>query len=252
MKKAVNVFICAFVMIMCVSAALPAAQKVLLVTGEWIPYTGKNIPHYGFFTEIVTAVFKEMGVDAEYRFYPWKRCELMVKSGEAYAAFPYRITSEREKEFNFSSPVAFSTGRFFYYDEFVTGDVVYASYKDLKPYKIGGVLGYWYEKDFNDAGLNVEYVASDDQNIKKLKIGRVQLAAMDEIVGWQLVQKYYPDEMHKFKVLSRPLNESDLRLMVSKKYTDADKLNDAFNAALKGIKAKGVYRAILKKYNMKE
>jgi polar amino acid transport system substrate-binding protein len=34
----------------------------------------------------------------------------------------------------------------------------YETLEDLRPYKLGGVIGYFYEDLFNKAGLEVDYV----------------------------------------------------------------------------------------------
>jgi len=48
---------------------------------------------------------------------------------------------------------------------------------------IGGVLGYFYQKEFEKAGLNVEYVATDEQNLKKLLAGRIDIFPVAGITG---------------------------------------------------------------------
>jgi len=45
-------------------------REVVLATGEWPPYTSEHMKGYGIFTEIVAAVFSEMGVKPVYHFNP--------------------------------------------------------------------------------------------------------------------------------------------------------------------------------------
>ncbi len=66
-------------MIMLLGATPVWAEKITLVTGEFPPYTSKTLEHRGFSTEIVSAVFQEMGKEVEYKFYPWRRCEDLVQ-----------------------------------------------------------------------------------------------------------------------------------------------------------------------------
>ena len=70
---------------------------------------------------------------------------------------------------------------------------------------MGGILGYWYEKDFKEAGLNVDYAASDEVSLKKLYEGRMDLLAMDELLGWHYIKKLYPNEVQKFDTVKKPL-----------------------------------------------
>ena len=53
--------------------------KITLATGDFAPYTGKDLPHFGVFNEIVTAAFKEINIDVEYKSLPWKRGEKAIK-----------------------------------------------------------------------------------------------------------------------------------------------------------------------------
>ncbi len=74
------------------------ANSLPIVTGEWIPFTSKSMKHYGKFTQRVTIVFQEMGIEPAYRFYSWQRCFDAVIKGRAWAAFPYSYTEDRVKK----------------------------------------------------------------------------------------------------------------------------------------------------------
>jgi len=233
------------------AATETVVYDVVLATGEWAPYTSDKMEGYGFFTEIVTAALDESGLKYKYEFYPWKRCENNLSEGKIFAIFPYMKTAEREKEFNFSENVFASTGKFFYLKSKITKDVVWTKLEDLTPYKIGGVLGYWYEKPFNDAGLKVDWVADDESNIKKLYGERCDLIASDELVGWQGIMKLFPGEKDKFATVKKPLNVDELKLMVSRKYPGSDEKLVKFNQGLEKIRSNGKYADILlKKYNL--
>ena len=233
------------------SASAEVETAVILATGEWQPYTSETMENYGAFTEIVSAVFKEMGVPVKYVFYPWKRAEEEVKNGKAFAAFPYIETTERLEEYDFSEAVFISTGRLFYMPERQKNPIAYEKLTDLQAYRIGGVLGYWYEKPFAEAELKTDYVSSDETNIQKLYLGRVDLAASEELVGWALIQKLYPQEANRFAVAEKSLNEDPLRLLVSRSYPDSAALLQKFNAALKAVEAKGIIGQILLRYGIK-
>lgn len=225
---------------------------ILLATGEWAPYASQSMEDLGVFTEIVSAAFHEMGMEPRYTFYPWKRAEQMVEKGEVLAAFPYKITTERKQMFDFSDPVMLTTGQLFYLKKNFPNGITYNTYKDLAPYKIGGVIGYWYETVFKQANLNVEYVPSDTQNIHKLYRNRIQLTVSDELVGWALIKSLYPQEISLFAVAEKPLNRDELRLMISREYPFAAKLTENFNAALVRLRKKGMVSKILEKYEMRQ
>ncbi|MBF0199889.1 MAG: amino acid ABC transporter substrate-binding protein [Desulfamplus sp.] len=234
------------------SSVCTASDKIVLATGEWPPYTSEKMEGYGFFTEIVSAVFKEAGLEIEYKFYPWLRCEDAIQKGRAFAAFPYMINEDRKAKYDFSDPLANSTGRFFYLKKNIKSDVVWETFEDLKNYKIGGTAGYWYEKAFKDAGIELDLAVSDELGMKKLHGGRFDLLATDELVGWDLIKTLFPTEIDNFAIVSTPLNNDQLRLMVSRTYPDAQAITEKVNQAIKRIKDKGIYSEILKKYNVSE
>jgi len=232
---------------------LTGAEKMVLVTGEWEPYTTEKSAEKGAFSEIVTAVFQEMKTDCEVKFYPWKRAEMMVDEGSAVAAFPYSVTDERKKTFLYSDPVMNSTSKFFYYkpsNKVKISD--WKNYSDLKSYKIGGVLGYFYEKEFAAEGLNTEYVSSDELNIKKMQAGRVDIIPGEELVAKALIKKLFPTEQQNFLALNKPLLSSSLHLMYSKKGANSEQNIKSFNEALKRIKANGKYKTIMTKYGLSD
>jgi len=226
------------------------AGKVKLATGEWVPFTSEGLENYGFFTEIISEVFKEMGVEAEYVFYPWRRCYDSVKKGKAWAAFPYSYTEERAKEVLYSDQIAYSTTKFFYYKN--NKDYEYETLEDLRPYKLGGVIGYFYEKLLNKAGLEVDYVPKELNAIEKLMVRRIELLPLNELVGWHLIKKHFSDEENNFGTLEKAFSRDALHLIVSKKYPDTRELLKEFNAALKRVKENDTYKSILKKYNIEE
>jgi polar amino acid transport system substrate-binding protein len=217
-----------------------------LATG---PYT--EAMGFGAFTEIVSAVVKEMRRTPRYLYYPWKSAESEVQAGHALAAFPYMITDERQQQFDFSDAVLISTGKFFYLPQRHAGAIKYEKLEDLRAYTIGGGLGYWYEPAFKAAGLTTDFAATDEQTFEKLFTGRVDLVPIDELVGWALIKKLYPQHVDQFAVLEKPLNESSLHLMISRQYPGASELTRQFNAALKTIHANGTYQQIMKKYKLK-
>ena len=170
------------------------AKTIMLATGEYPPYASAEMPGYGFVTEIISAAIKEMGYKPEYLFYPWKRCERSVKQGKAWATFPYGFTEERANDFLFSDVILVTSSKFFYYKKH-TQKIEWNTLADLKHYVIGGVLGYYYKVEFENAGLNVDYAPSETMSLKKLIHGRVALVPLDEAVGWNLIKKHFPDEL---------------------------------------------------------
>ena len=244
-KRWIAIFI-----VICMTVSSPLfAQPLTIVTGEWAPFTSEKMDGYGFASEVTTAVIQQMGMEVKYEFYPWKRCEHLIQKGKAWGAIPYAKNEDRETKYAFSDGLVFSRSVFFYYKDKLDG-VDWKSYKDLKPYKLGGVLGYGTHENLEKQGLTVEFTPDVTMSFKKLKAGRIDLFSMNELVGRDLIQKLFPDEVSLFNVLPTPELEDSLFLIVDKNNAEAVQRLETFNKALKVIKENGVYQAILKKYNL--
>ncbi len=252
------------VMVLCIGmtgmgATLTCAQEELpLATGEWPPYTSENLEGYGFFTELMTAIVHKMGMKPTYHFYPWKRAEEVTRHGKVFGAFPYAVTKERKQHFDFSDLIMKNRTLFFYHKKHLKKKIEINTLEDLKPYRTGGVLGYNYVPVFAEAGLNVDYVVADEQNVKKLYLNRIDIAVLDTILGWHLIQKLYPNESDVFGTSETTLGamvpslQDGSYLMISRSYPNAEQLRDRFNQALQRIKESGTCRAIFKKYGIRE
>ena len=225
-----------------------ASDKLSLVTGEWKPYTSSTMDAHGFFSEIVTATFQKAGIEVRIDFYPWKRCEANVKSGGAFAAFPYSITEERKKFAYFSDPVSISKTVFFYSNRLHNTSVCSDTSADLKRYRIVGVLGYFYKEKFEEEMLKVAYVAKEEKALQLILYERYDLLPLNNYVGFSLIQEKFPDKGPYFSVCKQPLSIDTLHLMISKRYPNSKVLLEKFNSALIDLKAEGTYQKIESKH----
>jgi polar amino acid transport system substrate-binding protein len=74
-----------------VTAGFPnigAARGVSMVTVEWAPHYGSNLPENGLMTALTTAAFKAGGHDASIEFIPWPRALKEVEAGSANDFIP--------------------------------------------------------------------------------------------------------------------------------------------------------------------
>ncbi len=226
--------------------SVSSAQSLKIATGEWAPITSRKMEGYGEFTRLATIVFKEMGIEPDYCFYPWRRCFDSVEKNRVWAGFPYSYTRERSEKVWFSDPLSCSTTRLFCYTEdafLPLYDIV--RLEDLKPYRIGGVGGYFYEETFKKKGLNVFYTNKELHMVEMLRLGRLDLIPLNERVGRQLISDHFPDHVKHFKTIGPPISLNPLRLIVSKGYPGSAKLLERFNQALRRCLDKGLIPPVL-------
>jgi len=228
------------------------AEKIVLATGEWPPFTSDTMERKGFVSEIVTQVLNSMNIESEIKFYPWRRCYQYVLWNKVWAAFPYSYTEERAKEVLFSDDVAFSTTKFFYYSNAPQKpSFEYNQLTDLRQYKVGAIIGYYYEEQFKQAKLNVDYVSKEKMALEKLFLGRTQLLPLNEMVGWNLIKKTFPDNALNFGTLEKPLDRKSLKLLVNKENQKSVDLLKQFNAQLQVFMNSKQYQDIIEKYSGK-
>ena len=233
---------------LCVGGAQAEPQvsdlpELRLTTGEWPPYTSAAMPQGGCLTPIVAEAVRRMGYRPRIEFYPWRRAEEMVRQGEAFAAFPYAASPERERNFSFSEPLWMTRTVFFYDREHYRGPKSWKNLEDLAPFRLGGLLGSYYEPALRGNGLSVEYVATDEQNFRKLHAGRIDLVPTDELQGWWMLDKLFPEQKDRalFDTLIPGYQSAPVRLMIGRTFTGANPLTLtlAFNNALSQLKDSG-------------
>lgn len=234
-------------LLLLLGAGIHAAENtVRVVTVHWPPYTDEYAKMGGFVSEILAAAFKEVGYDIEISFIPWSRGLKDTKSGRFDALYPAYFSEERSIEFVVSQAVAEGELGFFTRSEH---EIQYQRLEDLKSYKIGVVRGYVNTKDFDNAEyLTKSQANSDEQNLRKLLKGRVDLAVADRLTGSSLINTKIPEAKGKLKYIQPPLQIKELFVLFSKSKTANPKLAAAFNRGLTIIKNSGAYASIVAKY----
>ena len=230
--------------------------KIILVTGEYPPYTSESMPGGGFYTQMVQSTFDTMGIECEIKFYPWGRCAELVQSGQAWATFPYGYSSVHARDYLLSDGLYPAIHRYFYLKK--NTDLYekvknYHNLPEFKNYVFGGANGYWYgnKKDMEANGVKAEWTADTNGLVQMLYHERIDFFMEDEIVGWNTIKKEYPGQSDKFAVLRNPAHEHEYLLLVSKVYPGADSLLKKFNMAAEQNKKNGTYEKILIANNVK-
>ena len=227
--------------------------QVVFATGEWPPYSSQHLPDYGLATALVSAISREADIEPVYRFYPWKRAELLVLRGEVFAAFPYAISNERKADFDFSEVLFYGLNVLLYHqnNSRIADGFSYAVPADLRGYRIGGISGSFLRNDLDQAGVEYQETTSIDQSIQKLVAGRIDFVIDDKGVLADAVQRLYPQEVDNFKFVKEPFGEKKpTALIVSRDYPAAEQILARFNSALQTLRASGEYDRLLETYQM--
>ena len=123
------------------------AQKIKLISGDWAPYVSSDPTKPGITTEIVVAAFKAVGIETTLEFYPWPRCEKMIRRNMNVVTFQYVKTPEREKYAVFSIPMI-TEKTYLYYSKQRLQGFDFTGYKNLKNYRVGTLNGFVHHELF--------------------------------------------------------------------------------------------------------
>lgn len=222
----------------------PAGQTLNLNTLEWPPYTSQAQQDGGYASAVVSAAFAAAGIDVEVRYYPWARALSLAQQGKVDGLFPEYFVPEQRPEFLFSDPfpggpaglIKLRTRQLSAQRE-QSGLPLLSELRELK---IGLVRGYLNHPELDTApGLQREYARDDQQNLGKLLAGRVDLIFIDYLVAEFLIGRHFPQHREEIELLSPPLLQPTLHLVVPKKRADASASLKAFNRGLQIIRDNG-------------
>ncbi len=232
--------LCLLWLVLACPAAL-AGQVLHITNGEWAPYMGARLPHFGVASRIVSAAFALQGSTVVYGFFPWQRALMLANTPEWQGGALWLRNAERERDFYYSDPVIDSDYTLFYLKD---KPLAWQSVADLRPYRIGITNGYYYGPEFMaalDAGqLKVQSVPTDLQNLRKLLAGRIDVVPLDRVVGLTLTQQAFSaQEAARIRVDDKVLYSQPLYLIAPKSQPGSRAMLDEFNLGLHKLKASG-------------
>lgn len=222
-------------------------RDVSMVTVDWAPYYGGELPDDGVITVLVKKAFERVGHNATITFVPWKRALQSVERGQDDIVMGAYYNEERKKTYYYSDP--------FYGIEVglvalkELGLTQYSSLQDLKPYKIGVSRGFTNGEEFDSADyLQTEEANNQVLNIRKLFAKRVDLITIAFGIYRYEVYKLKGASLDQTVFLDPPLMKNSLYLMMSLKVPDHKEVIGDFNRGLAMIKKDGTYDKVLQDF----
>ncbi|AZZ92448.1 transporter substrate-binding domain-containing protein [Hahella sp. KA22] len=227
-----------------------AEDKVWLSIGEFPPFFSSTLSHYGVFPHIVEEAFAAEHIKVEYVFLPWNRALRMAAEGDYDGTPGWVYSKERAQQFSYSDPVLIETKVFFHLKSL---NFDWSSIEDLKPYKIGLTLGYFYGPTLARAevrdGFVFERVSTDLLNMRKLAAGRIQLFAVNREVGLQIARsEISAQDAANITYHPKPISVDAQHLLISRNIDPvrARFLLDSFNRGLRKLRDSGRYETLWK------
>ena len=188
---------------------------------------------------IAREIARRLNKTFEIRIYPYERCLKQMQSGERDMLLMVKKTPERETYMAFSD-VASTDPQLVYYNPEKIKSFEWNTWADFKPYRIGLVRGFDYG-EFTKAAkthpLQIEPVANDNQNIKKLFAGRLDLILVNRSTMLFFLDNN-SDFRYELKHASKPVSNASFHIGLARK-GKAISLLPEINRVLREMKSDG-------------
>lgn len=224
-------------------ASSAAAKVVRMISSDWPPYSGSDLPEQGATIKVVRAAFAKMGYHLIVEHHPWERAISISRHNPEYIGIlPIAYSKKREKTCIFSQPVGANMPTLAYHRD---DPVEWDKLTDLKGIPIGTVRGYLNSVEFDRLAaeniLTVRPVATDNINLRKLAAHRLRLAVVD------LHVLHYLLETDPDLVEERKKDKKALPLLIPSKIIEKSDLFICFSRSRKGKRMNALFSKGLSK-----
>jgi polar amino acid transport system substrate-binding protein len=217
------------------SGAAQATEKLVLTTGVLAPYTTAD--HKGFLDQMIVAVFREAGLDAELQVFSTSTARTLLNANAGIDDGEAMRIAGLEKQY----PNLVRVPETLIFNEFVayTTQLKFATsdWKTLEPYVVSYIIGWKiFENNVRNA-KEVTPVRDADQLFGLLANGRADVALYER---WQGLERIRALGV-KAQVLEPPLAKAEMFIYLNKKH---EVLVPRVAQALARLKANGTYKRI--------
>ncbi|MCG8612454.1 MAG: transporter substrate-binding domain-containing protein [Pseudomonadales bacterium] len=230
-----------FFVVRCASAE--DLNIIHFATGEYPPFVSEQLPDNGPSTIIIREACRRAGLKAEFDFFPWARAAYEVKIGDYVATYQWVKTPEREKDFLFSAlHISENPNAVFYRKSQYPDGITFNRFADLQNYNLIGVIGYWYEKEFERLKINVHYVSQSQLAWQLLSRDRPELYVDNLYTGITEGKRYIPDWTNQIAYQSPDSLTEYGYIMYSRRHPEAAEQKKRIDAALASMHQDGTYQ----------
>lgn len=223
------------------------AQTIKVVSDIWPPLVMDDPDRPGIDVEVMTAVFKNIGVDVDLKIYPWKRAISATKSGEMDAILDIFDTPERREWLWFhKTPISVNQSALFC-KSCDPSDVVSEEEMGTKSLIVN--LGYKYTKYVDNPTVAKFEVNNFEQGFHMLDLDRADYYLVNRTVGLYTVSQM---GMKDIRPLDMGIDDPSPSFLGFAKKEELKPLVEKFGQELTRFKASDDYQRILQKYGLTE
>lgn len=224
------------------------AEKLVFSAMQYPPFYASSLDNNGPLIEVIVRAYQKVGYQISVEFAPWARALHSAQLGVTDGMVGLWYSKKRALQFQFSDPIMANQMGFYKRK----GDAIeYQHFSELTQQGLilGSVRGYIKVEGLVQSGIKTTLVNSDEQNLKMLSRGRVDLVLVDKNFARYILGKTQMKLFAKnIEWLEPVLEHKQQYLGLSRqKPKSAQRLVD-FNRGLALLKGSGEWAAILKKH----
>ncbi len=230
-----------FITLLCTHLVWATEPVVKMVADPWPPWIvpqGNGKPS-GFAIDIVDEIFTRLKIKNEITIVPFKRGLKMVEEGDADLAIFVSKNEQRSRYMIFTEPIEETQFLLYYSDKWK--NFHWKNWQELIPFRIGIVRGFNYGNQWltavNKYKLNVQAVGDNQQLIKMLLLGRVDLAIIEFNSAEHFIENN-PQYKGRITATTKAIFQSVNRLAISKKSLLVSQL-EQINQVIREMKKEG-------------
>jgi polar amino acid transport system substrate-binding protein len=222
----------------------------LCVQAEPLRFTTENYPPFnmslddgetiiGISTEQLREALRRTGLSAQIVLYPWVRAYRMALDDADTCVYSTTRTPEREPSFKWVGPLVDNDWVLLARPE---NTKVLTRLEDVGEASIGTYLGDAVSDYLHARNLNVTDATNDQQNAKKLALGRIEYWATGRLLGSYLTRQAQLPPFQEKLIFNRT------QMYLACNPSVPDKIIQALNHALSAMRADGTVARIEHKY----
>jgi polar amino acid transport system substrate-binding protein len=231
--------------LMAMSALSVQAEKLTIGVIEVPPFIEMQGDGHGWSPQIVTESLKGLGYEIEYKVYPYIRLVDMLDRGEIFGGL-CTIPPGRGANILTLNLYNFRI-TFFYKKSAFPNGVEYGALADLARYRMGILAGAPQADDLRKAGIDLDFSNDENTDFKKLKLGRVDLVSIPEVMGFAALKAI--GENANDYAMTKPMATLPASISISKDFPNAEKvMKDLCEGYERGVKSGAMVKILEKNF----
>jgi len=217
------------------------AETVEIVTFSYPPYMSSS--GTGLMEQIIKKAYEKTNTHVSFKIYPRKRAILLFEQPQTQSLFlGERSYFPNMKEVDVQTIIKFHTVFVYMKDSFT--DLNYSGLKDFKGKRVGVSMGSVLIPTFKEYGIIVDEALLEN-NITKLKMGRIDLWHTVDTTAIRLIDKKYPGLRDDFCFFPDQTHTVDL---IVKKGSSSKRAFKTFSKGFKAMMKNGEFQKIVKEF----